>query len=111
MTWHKLKQTTFKNLSRAQGKKHKRKKRNVVEGFFQTGKCFEKEGKKEKRPLIMRYDFTVPTEDLKSMKKTRTEAYIRYYRVHMQTCQPEQPEFKYWFFVVNFKKMFNEDLF
>lgn len=71
MTWHKLKQTTFKNLSRAQGKKHKRKKRNVVEGFFQTGKCFEKEGKKEKRPLIMRYDFTVPTEDLKSMKKNK----------------------------------------
>lgn len=55
----------------------------------------------------MRYDFTMPTEDPKAWRKKkkrlRTVAYIRYYRVHMQTCQPEQPEIKYWFCAVNLK--------
>ena len=51
----------------------------------------------------MRYDFTMPTEDPKAWKNPRTVAYIRYYRVHMQTCQPEQPEIKYWFCAVNLR--------
>lgn len=52
MTWHKLKQTTSKNLGTQWMKPTQKKQLNVAKGVFQTAKTSEKEGKG--RPGIMR---------------------------------------------------------
>lgn len=59
----------------------------------------------------MRYDFTVPTEDLKSMKKNEDRSLHTLIQSAHADMSARATRIQILVFVVNFKKMSNEDLF
>lgn len=93
----------MKNLSGAQGKKHNRRCTMWLKAPSKLVNALrKKEKRKETTYEVWLYTANWgPKSMKKNNKKTRKVANIRYYRMHMQICRPEQPEIKDWFCAVN----------